>query len=569
MGQVARIFLHTRGGTPYLLTACFLLASFAQSIGLASMLPLLSMVTGVGSESPLQSYLQNAYAAVGLPLTVGSLLAVIVGGLVVKEMLTLLAQRYVGASIASVATLLRFDLIRALLDARWQYLLGQRLGALSNAAGRQASTCGEAFRAAVQFVALTLQTIVLVGTAMLVSWKLSLAAIAFGVAAAVCFRRLIRQARNLGRKETQYSREFVSFLNDTMANMKPLKSSARTAAFIGMFEPKIQAIRKSVRGQAITKETLKSAQEIFTTIFLGIAFYVTLNYLDVSVSDIIVVGIFMSASVKNLNKLYGQYQLVVMLEPTYDEFHRRLDKLRAQVEPNPGTRPATFERGCTMEDVAFSYDERQTLNDVSLTIPVRDITVFVGPSGSGKTTLVDLMLGLYQPTRGRILLDDVLLSDIELESWRRMIGYVPQEPILFHDTLLNNLTFGDPSVDRQRVEAALSLAGATDFIAEMPDGLDTVVGERGARLSGGQRQRIALARALVTRPRLLILDEVTSALDPETERDVCASLRTLHRKDEALTIVAITHRPAFLDIADRIYRVDGGRVTLASPEVVA
>jgi ATP-binding cassette subfamily C protein len=181
----------------------------------------------------------------------------------------------------------------------------------------------------------------------------------------------------------------------------------------------------------------------------------------------------------------------------------------------------------------------------------------MGPSGAGKTTIADIILGLYAPDRGRVLIDDVPLAEIDLSSWRRLIGYVPQDLVLFHDTIQANVALGDPQIGEAEVRRALQMAGAWEFIAALPDGLRTHVGQSGAKLSGGERQRIALARALVCRPKLLVLDEVTSALDPRTEQQICANVRSLAGE---VTVLAITHRPALLDIADRCYRVEAGRV---------
>ena len=201
------------------------------------------------------------------------------------------------------------------------------------------------------------------------------------------------------------------------------------------------------------------------------------------------------------------------------------------------------------------------LKDFSIAIDRGSITVLQGPSGVGKTTVIDLIMGLHRPSAGKVVVDGTDLMDISLDAWRRMIGYAPQELTLLHASIAENITLGDETISESDIWHAAALAGADDFIRELPHGLATDVGEMGTKLSGGQRQRIALARALVAKPKLLILDEVTSALDPATERDICEQIGKL---GQSYTVVAITHRPAWTSIATRLYKVASGKATLVT-----
>jgi ATP-binding cassette subfamily C protein len=184
----------------------------------------------------------------------------------------------------------------------------------------------------------------------------------------------------------------------------------------------------------------------------------------------------------------------------------------------------------------------------------------------GKTTLIDLVLGLHRPQGGRILIDGADLAEVDLQAWREQVGYVPQELILFHDTVFENLTLGDPAYGPDDVAEALRLAGADRFVEGLPEGIQTVVGNKGARLSGGQRQRVALARALIRKPRLLVLDEVTSALDPESELAICRNIEALRART---TVLAVTHRPAFLNIATRVFELGEGGVRVSGGQAPA
>jgi ATP-binding cassette subfamily C protein len=217
-----------------------------------------------------------------------------------------------------------------------------------------------------------------------------------------------------------------------------------------------------------------------------------------------------------------------------------------------------LKRQIVFDNIQFGYGDRQVLKNVSMRFPVGSFTSLIGPSGSGKTTVLDLLCSLLIPQSGRIWVDDIEIQDLDRRKWRRLIGYVTQETLLLHDSILANVTLGDKALTAADAERALRQAGAWQFVQESPDGLHAIVGERGAKLSGGQRQRIVIARALAHRPRLLILDEATSALDPESEAAICQALKSLTPE---ITIIAVSHRPAMIRIADQILELRDGKVS--------
>ena len=213
--------------------------------------------------------------------------------------------------------------------------------------------------------------------------------------------------------------------------------------------------------------------------------------------------------------------------------------------------------------MTFSHGQVPVLDRVDLEIPIGEITVLTGPSGAGKTTIADLVLGIYRPNEGRITIDGAPLDEIELHSWRRLIGYEAQDASLFHDSVFANIQLGDSSITVEAAEEALRLAQAWDFLSQRPEGIYTITGETGLRLSGGQRKRISLARAIVRHPRLLILDEVTGGLDPKNEARICQTIQHLKRD---MAVLAITHRPAFVEIADNVYELVDGKLRRIEPE---
>src|SRR5665811_267601 len=228
-----------------------------------------------------------------------------------------------------------------------------------------------------------------------------------------------------------------------------------------------------------------------------------------------------------------------------------------QIHDGPDV-PGAVEGALTLSHVSFSYtDGHPVLNDVVIDIPAGRTTAFVGPTGSGKTTLVKLLLRFYDPAIGAVTLDGVDLRTLTRAGIRGSMALVSQDVFLFHGTVAENIAYGRPDATDDEIRAAARTAEAHDFIASMPNGYDTLVGERGQKLSGGQRQRLSIARALVTDSPILLLDEATSAVDNETE---AAIQRSLARVARDRTVVVIAHRLSTIRHADRIYVIADGRV---------
>lgn len=224
-----------------------------------------------------------------------------------------------------------------------------------------------------------------------------------------------------------------------------------------------------------------------------------------------------------------------------------------------GTEALTsFEKSIDLENVSYGYEDRQILfDDLNLTIEKGKVTAIVGPSGVGKTTLINLILGLYEATGGRILIDGVSLQEFKVETWLSRIGFVSQDPFIYHATITDNIIFGRNGHSVEQVVEAAKIANAHGFISELPEGYETVVGERGMKLSGGQQQRVAIARALLDDPEILILDEATSSLDSISEKLVQEAIENASRDR---TVLIIAHRLSTVRYADKIIVLDAGRV---------
>lgn len=539
------------------------LAGVAEGVGLTTLLPMVSVALGEKSDSGLAGNVVAALHAVGLEPEVGTLLAVIVIGMTLSSFLILAANRQVGYAVAHMATDLRLELIRVLLGSRWEYYLRQPTGALANAVASESFRASTGYEHAANVLALTIQAAVYAVIAMLVSWQASLVLLLLGSVLLAAMWRLVRSARRAGKKQTTLMRDLLAYLTDVLGSVKPLKAMARQGVADALLREQNARLNRAMEREVLSREALRALQQPMLAILAAGGLYVALVIWQLPMASVMVLTFLLLRVLSLMHKAQQRYHRMVAQESAYWALRNMIDEARAAAEPPSGELAPSLQRDIRFEKVRFAYGDRTVLRDVSLTLPAGSFTSLIGPSGAGKTTILDLLCALLTPQSGRILIDGVPLASLDRDLWRRTIGYVPQETLLLHDTILVNVTLGDPTLTVADAERALRQAGAWSFIEALPEGMLTVVGERGGRFSGGQRQRMVIARALAHDPKLLILDEATSALDPESEAAISATLRSL---TPALTVVAVSHRPALIDIADRIYRFGDGSLDMVRGE---
>jgi ATP-binding cassette subfamily C protein len=369
--------------------------------------------------------------------------------------------------------------------------------------------------------------------------------------------RYVRRARKASYRQTDRTTALLSDMVDAMANIKPLKTMHRYNPLLESVGQTFQALRKTAVRRELAKAGLAQSGTAIFAVLACAGIYGASTFLHVPFPELLVSAIIINQVVSALSRTQRLEQMAVLLESSHVRTLQLIADAEANREVMSGSSIPRIGEGCRFEHVDFFHGDKQILQDVSIGVPANAITVLSGPSGAGKTTIVDLLIGLHRPARGRIWIGETPIEDVDLVQWRKQVGYVPQELSLFHSTVRANLTLGDASISEEAIQAALRQAGAEDFISQLPQGIDTSVGEMGTKLSGGQRQRISLARALVGSPKILVLDEVTSALDPVTEAGIVENIAALRG---TYTIVVITHRPAWTKIADRLYRLSSGRI---------
>lgn len=547
-----------------LMLLALFLSALAEGIGLSALLPVLNIAVGgsadtsVGgaAQTELEAQVLQALAWAGIAPTLGNMLLIIVAGVAFKSLFLLVAQRQVGYTAAQVGTDLRLNMLRAVLRSKWEYFLHQPTGKLTNALATEAERSSAAFVNGATSITYLIQAIIYGSVAFALSWRASLVAIVAGAFVIGLSHFLVQITRRAGRKQTNLMTSLIANLTDTLQSVKPLKAMAREHLADMVLAGETRRLNKALRLQVLSQALLSSAQELMFAIFICLGIYVSLIVYSMELTTVMVLVVALGRAFNFLGKVQKQYQKLVQGESAYWAIRDSIDAAERAQEDMHGGRPPGLERGIRFNGVGFSYDRHPVFENLELDIPAGSLTTLIGPSGSGKTTIIDLTIGLLRPGSGAVELDGVSLEEIDIRAWRDRIGYVPQDTVLLHDSILHNLTLGDPALGEEDAERALKAAGAWDFVARLADGMETVVGERGGKLSGGQRQRIVIARALINNPALLILDEATSALDSDSEQAVRQTMESLKGQ---LTILAISHNRAMVSAADRVYQlVDGG-----------
>lgn len=561
--RLLRFFARAHPWRTAIMLGCLLLAGLAEGVSLSALLPLLGTVVGGGhvdsgaGASWLNGAVLRLLDAMALSATAEVLLVFIIAGTALKAGLVLLANRQIGFSVARIATELRVALIRALLATRWEYYVHARLGAFANAVTSEAARAADGYLRAATMCMLAVQAVVYAAVAMLVSWPATVAAVLGGAAIGAVLHRLIRVSRRAGARQTKLAASLLSRLTDTLRAVKPLKAMGRERLLGPLLESETQRLNRALELAVLSKAAMRAFQEPLIVIVLGAGIYGALTVLALPLATIIMLVVLSTRILDIGSKMQRELQDLVADVTAFDALQDLIRRTEAAREVKHGGAAPSLQHEVRLAAVEFAYDDQPVLRDASLAVPAGQLTVLTGPSGAGKTTVADLLIGLIEPRHGAVLVDGVPLHAIDLAAWRSMIGYVPQDGLLMHDSIAANVTLGDPTLSDADVNAALSAAGAHEFVAALPSGITTVVGERGLRLSGGQRQRIGLARALVRKPALLILDEATTALDRDTEAAICDTFRSLRG---TMTILAICHGGRLNELADRVYRIDGGTI---------
>ncbi len=544
-----------------LMVALLMGGGLLEGVSVITLVPLLEIASTSTETSTVGAAMQRGLGAIGVAPTLPVLVGLVVLGITLKAIFLWLAMRQVGFTVARVTLDLRLQLVRALLRSRWSYIGSQPVGGFANSISREAVRSAMAYREACVILGGVVQVLAYLVVSALISWQVTVGALVTGALLLRGLRHFVEMGRAAGEEGMRLTRSLTARLVEALQGIKPMKAMAREDLFWPLLEGEAEGLNEADRKNVVATESIRLFQEPVVTLMLGLGLFILLTVADRSFSSIIVLAFVFYRIMTNVNSLQMHYQSMVNGESMFWSLKSQIDEATAAAEVHTGSRPVTgLHEGVELRDVTFSYGDLRVLDGINLFIPARRLTALIGPSGSGKSTILDLVIGLRRPDSGEVHIDGIPLSELDLRSWRELIGYVPQDVFLFHDSVRRNITLGDETISDDRVLRALEDAGAGEFIARHADGIDAIISPQGSNLSGGQRQRLAIARALVKDPALLILDEATTGLDAATEAAILDTLRELRGR---VTILAISHQVALRNAADLTVELAEGQVVVS------
>lgn len=539
-----------------LVLALMTLVSLTEGVGLFLLIPIVAALGG-GELPPAVGRIADA---LGIVPHLGPLLACFVALIALRGVIQYTRGTESLKLGARLVDGLRMRTVRALFGAEWRTLSAMRQ---SDAAGVVISTLDDAYHAFQSLVGACAAAVTLAGTAaaaFAISWPMALLAGAGGGLIALAGRGMRRRSLDLGNDVQNAFLGVHAAVSESVGAMrlvKALRAESRAeagiaAAFGAMRAAQYDYARSFARSQLVLQIAAASV--------LALATWVATTGFALDAAVLLPMIALFARAVPLLSTLQGSWQDWLHATPAITAAADMIAMLERNAEPPavPGTAAPPLRGALVLDGVTVRHDGRAApvLDGIDRVIPAGSVVAITGPSGAGKSTLADVLSGLIEPAAGQVTVDGVVLAGAARRAWRSRVAYVQQEPVLFHATIRENLAWARPDADEPAMLAALDAASA-GFVADLPDGLDTMVGDRGARLSGGERQRISLARALLGEPDLLLLDEATSALDPANEAAIADAILGLKGR---MTIVMICHHGNLSRLADHRLDLCEGRL---------
>jgi len=558
-----KIYQNYLGKKLYVIFIISLLVALSEGLGISMLLPLIQ------SSGSLNGNLSNSITAgiysflnfMGVTnLLIGTLVLTVIIFLI-KGILKFIEGTYSGRLQSELLRRLTIRMFDSYNTIDYQYFTKQNTGHFINVLNVQIYNTVVILNHFLGFLTQLIMAVTLIGIAFFISLKISLFTVLAGSILMIVFRSLNARVSGISRKSSEELSVLNKFLIQTLQALKYIISTAQNDHLRKGVVKSVRLLTDYMYRLQIWRSITNAIQEPVSLILMVGIILVQVTYMNEPISSIVVALILFYKAMRTLMAMQQNWQQAMSTIGSIEMVEKEFKVTNDHRERGGNIVLDTRFENILFNNLSFSYDNQQKILDkLQLEIKANTTIAFAGESGAGKTTLVDLLTLLLKPTEGELTINGIPSEQIQLSSWRRQIGYVSQDTVVFDDTIANNICLwngdyrNDPDI-RKKVEEAARKAYADGFINQMPNGYETMVGERGVRVSGGQKQRLFIARELYKNPNLLILDEATSALDSESERYIQESIDNLKR---SLTVVIIAHRLSTIKNADIIYVMDNG-----------
>jgi len=538
------------------------LISLLQGISLLLLVPLLQLVglnVSQGSIGQIAGIVSEFFAIINIQPTLLTVLIIYVLVISFIAILSRLQTLRTSNIQYQFAAQLRKRLYKAITNSNWLFFTKMKSSNFAHALTNEIERISIGTGQFLTFLASIMILIVYIIFALKIAGIGTGIIFLVGVTILLVLRRRAVKSRHSGEEITNTTRDLYSSIMQHMDGMKTIKSYGMQEENINIFSNQTNKVANNYLDAIKSYADVKLLFDIGTVIVLSIMVLFLIEIIKLPTASLFLLIYLFVVMIPQFSTIQSSYQYFINMLPAFDNVMH----LEKQCQENTDLLASKecqilLNKVIKLENVSFSYTEKEhfLMKDLNLKIPVGKSIAIVGPSGAGKSTIADLIMGLIQPYEGKITIDSVPITKCP-NSWRSQIGYVSQETFLFNETIKFNLNLSQPEANEEAIHESLKLAAAYKFVSKLPEGINTVIGDRGVKLSGGERQRLALARALLRKPHLLILDEATSNLDSDNEKKILKAIDDLHGE---ITILIIAHRLSTIKNADYIYLIDEGQI---------